>query len=186
MPVTGANDAEIARLAVAGDASAWHAIFERHYLLVYAFARSRVAPPEAAEDIAARAFEIAYARRASFDYTGVPIAAWLIGIARNLVREDHRRARRHREDATVAADMVASPDPAAGLILQHDLAVALDALTDDQRTVLTLRFLVDWSVADTARAMQRSEDAVKTLQRRALLALRGVLAAQDYPVGGAQ
>ena len=57
------------------------------------------------------------------------------------------------------------------------------ALTDDQQDVLTLRFLLDRSVQDTARIMNRSEDAVKNLQRRALAAMQRALRDMEYPVG---
>jgi RNA polymerase sigma-70 factor (ECF subfamily) len=56
--------------------------------------------------------------------------------------------------------------------LRRDLSVAMRVLTDDQQTVLSLRFLLDKSVSETAVLMSRSEDAVKNLQRRALASLR--------------
>ena len=58
-------------------------------------------------------------------------------------------------------------------------------LTEDQQTVLALRFLLDKSVAETAAIMNRSEDAVKNLQRRALAAMGRALGDAGYPAGGA-
>ena len=58
-------------------------------------------------------------------------------------------------------------------------------LTNDQKEVIELRFLLDKSVLETASAMNRSEDAVKNLQRRALAAMQRALVGDGYPGGGA-
>ena len=56
-----------------------------------------------------------------------------------------------------------------------------------QRQVIELRFLLDKSVLETADLMNRSEDAVKNLQRRALAAMQRALVPDGYPGrGGAE
>jgi RNA polymerase sigma-70 factor (ECF subfamily) len=57
-------------------------------------------------------------------------------------------------------------------------------LTGDQRQVIELRFLLDKSVLETADLMNRSEDAVKNLQRRALAAMQRALVSDGYPGSG--
>jgi len=52
----------------------------------------------------------------------------------------------------------------------------LDLLTPDQRSVLLLRVLDQFSVAETAAIIGKSEGAVKVLQNRALNTLRRRLA----------
>jgi len=52
---------------------------------------------------------------------------------------------------------------------------AMQDLTEEQQTVLALRFGDGWSVAETASVMRKSATAVKQLQFRALLALRRLL-----------
>jgi RNA polymerase sigma-70 factor (ECF subfamily) len=175
--------AELARRAVARDPAAWSQIFEDHYRAVFAFVRYRLQAPEAAEDIASQVFEVAYTRAEHFDYRGLPIEAWLIGIARNLAR-DHvkRRARRGPEVQLLDTMGPVAGDEAPAVDLRHDLAAAMRSLTEDQQTVLSLRFLLDRSVAETAEAMHRSEDAVKNLQRRALAAMHRALEASGYPI----
>jgi RNA polymerase sigma-70 factor (ECF subfamily) len=64
--------------------------------------------------------------------------------------------------------------------MRQDLAAAMGSLTEDQQTVLSLRFLLDKSVTETAALMDRSEDAVKNLQRRALGAMHRALEAAGY------
>lgn len=176
--------ASLARRASARDPAAWEEIFEQHWHAVFGFVRFRLQGAAEAEDIAAHAFEVAYARAAHFDYRGVPIEAWLIGIARNLVRDYvKKRGRRGYEEELVDAIAPGEPDAAAAVDLREDLRTAMQVLTEDQQTVLSLRFLLDKSVADTARLMERSEDAVKNLQRRALAAMQRALVGGGYSAG---
>ena len=60
----------------------------------------------------------------------------------------------------------------------------MHALTGDQHEVISHRFLRDRSVAETALLMNRSEDAVKNLQRRALAAMQRALASVLYHQDG--
>ncbi|MGD9932773.1 MAG: RNA polymerase sigma factor [Dehalococcoidia bacterium] len=171
----------LARRAAARDEAAWALIFEAHYRSVFSFVRSRLGNPDVAEDIASQVFEIAFSRAESFDYRGVPIEGWLIGIARNLVRDHIKKlVRRGPEEELVEAVAPAEADETGAVDLRRDLSRAMEGLTDDQQTVLSLRFLLDKSVEETARLMERSEDAVKNLQRRALAAMQRQLVATGY------
>ena len=175
------DDESLARRAAARDPEAWQAIFEAHYRSVFTFVRFRLGHPEEAEDIASQVFEIAYTRVDHFDYRGAPIGAWLFGIARNLVRDTvKKRVRRGPEEELVEAIAPTEPDASVTIDLRGDLTSAMAALTEDQRTVLSLRFLLDKSVEETARLMDRSEDAVKNLQRRALAAMQRAMAGTVY------
>ncbi len=178
----GRSDGEsLARRAAARDPEAWREIFEAHYRSVFSFVRFRLNQTEEAEDIASQVFEIAYANAYRFDYRGAPIAAWLFGIARNLVRDQiKKRIRRGPEEELVEAIAPAEADGSATIDLRGDLTAAMAALTEDQQTVLSLRFLLDKSVEETARLMERSEDAVKNLQRRALAAMQRSMAGTSY------
>jgi RNA polymerase sigma-70 factor (ECF subfamily) len=176
----------LARRAVARDPRAWEQLFELHYRSVFAFVRYRLRSAEEAEDIASQAFEVAYARADRFDYRGVPIQGWLIGIARNLVRDHIKKlGRRGVDDEFDESLELSEPDQSEAIGLRHDLLEAMRELTGDQRQVIELRFLLDKSVAETAVMMNRSEDAVKNLQRRALAAMQRALVGNAYPTGGA-
>ena len=184
----GRSEAEaLARRAAAHAPDAWAEIFDAHYRSVYAFLRYRLRGAAEAEDIASHVFEIAYSRIDRFDYRGVPIEGWLIGIARNLARDHIKKyARRGYEEELVDTIAPPSPDEAPLVDLQQDIAQAMKHLTDDQKTVISLRFLLDRSVAETADLMERSEDAVKNLQRRALSALQRALSGSVYETDAAR
>lgn len=172
----------LARRAALRDPAAWGEIFDAHYTVVYTFVRYRLRGAAEAEDIAAQAFEVAFGRAHRFDYRGVPIEGWLIGIARNLVRDHIKKTARRGYHAEIDdSNTPAEPDAAPAVDLHHDLAAAMRTLTEDQQMVLSLRFLLDRSVEETARVMGRSEDAVKNLQRRALAAMQRALTNAGYP-----
>ena len=185
-PAQDSGNAEaLARRAVAREAAAWEEIFELHYRSVFAFVRYRLRSAEEAEDIASQAFEVAYSHADRFNYQGVPIEGWLIGIARNLCRDHIKKlGRRGIDDEFDDSLELSEPDSADSIGLRRDLLVAMQSLTSDQNEVINLRFLLDKSVAETAVAMNRSEDAVKNLQRRALAAMQRALGGDGYAVGG--
>jgi RNA polymerase sigma-70 factor (ECF subfamily) len=64
------------------------------------------------------------------------------------------------------------------------LNAALEHVTDEQRQVLVLRFLLELSTAETARVMAKSRGAIKTLQHRALAAARRALSTMDPAAWG--
>ena len=180
--VAGRDAEAIAQRAVARDAAAWEELFELHYSGVYGFVRYRLRGADEAEDIAAQAFEIAYSRADRFDYRGLPFEAWILGIARNLVRDHVKKSvRRGTPEELDDFNSPAEPDQSGQVDLHNDLSAALRTLTEDQQEVISLRFLLDKSVNETAMLMDRSEDAVKNLQRRALAAMQRALVEASYP-----
>ena len=93
---------------------------------------------------------------------------------------DHLRKK--SKHATVSIEdmvVVGGDDPskvAEGNLQIEELATATRRLTAAQREVISLRFACELSVAECARAMEKSEGAVKALQHSAIAALRRVLA----------
>jgi RNA polymerase sigma factor (sigma-70 family) len=99
---------------------------------------------------------------------------WVFTVAHHrLVDEWRRRATRPPIVDGAMPDVPAADDPVS--ILDVELQRALDALTDDQRTVVLLRFVADLSILDVARITGRRVGAVKALQHRGLDRLERVL-----------
>ncbi|MCH7706681.1 MAG: FAD-dependent oxidoreductase, partial [Chloroflexi bacterium] len=74
--------------------------------------------------------------------------------------------------------VAAKDDPAETAVNQiayDEVVSGMGSLTELQREVLSLRFAGQLSIAETAAAMNRSEQAVKFLQHSALRAMRRVL-----------
>jgi RNA polymerase sigma-70 factor (ECF subfamily) len=72
--------------------------------------------------------------------------------------------------------MIADPGETILENLEYqEIRQMLAMLKEDYRTVLVLRFISELTPQETARAMGRTEGAVRILQHRALVALRGML-----------
>lgn len=104
--------------------------------------------------------------------------AWAFVIAhRRLVDERRRRARR-QEVPLAPSDLPdrAAPGDVAQEALERETATdvrrLLDSLSRAQAEVITLRFLADLTLEETARVLGKRVGAVKALQHRALAALR--------------
>ena len=106
------------------------------------------------------------------------LQAYLYRIAHNWITDQYRRQPSLPLDADFAVDPDPKVDPrspSGDIILQDQVRAALRELTPDQRQVIILKFLEGWSNAEVAEAMDKPVGAVKSLQYRALAALRRLL-----------
>lgn len=102
--------------------------------------------------------------------------AWLYTATRNNLIDHRRRQARRPEQLTDEMPERAGAEPGPEALAEQDddrrrLLVALEALTDDQRAVVTLRFLADLPAGEVARIVGKRERAVRTMQHRAVAAL---------------
>ena len=63
-------------------------------------------------------------------------------------------------------------------LARERLAEAMQQLTHNQALVVSMRFLEEYSIAEVAGALGKSEGAIKALQYRAVLALREIMVEQ--------
>jgi RNA polymerase sigma-70 factor (ECF subfamily) len=168
------TDAALVRAAQAGSDEAVEALFQRHwpdaYRAAYLIARDRAA----AEDIAQEAFLAAVRALPRFDRR-CPLRPWLHRIVVNRAI-DWSRARALRQE--VGVDRVPEPaggPPAADEALDDDLAGALAALSPDHRAVVVLRYLLELTPGEIARALDLPRGTVNSRLRRGLDALSAAL-----------
>jgi len=177
--------AELVVKAQQGDSTAFAELYEAYTPLIFRFLRRRMeGPDELVEDLTEDVFVKLYEKLDRYVDRGAPFTAWLYRIAHNCLIDYVRKVSRHSEHSLDAAAEV--PEPQAGSdysnVLDHQvLAPALARLTAEQRRAVELRFLAGLSVAETAAMMERSEEAVKKLQARALVNLRRYLTASAAP-----
>ena len=158
------------------------ALFDSCYPRLVRYACARMGNRTDAEDIAAEVFVRAFESLDSYQERGLPMEAWLFRIAHNLVVDYLRRGSRFEradEDESEAA-LPESPDPAhlaEERLLMADVRAAMSHLTRDQRDVLSLRFFGGLSSRETAEVLDKSDGAVREMQRAALEKMRGLLKA---------
>ena len=172
--------AELVVRAQQGDRAAFAALYEEYSPLVYRFLRRRLdGADENVEDLTEDVFVKVYEKLDRYVERGLPFSAWVYRIAHNHL-VDHLRSL-PRTTASSLDEVTEVPERAAtaafGRVLdRQSLEPALARLTPEQRQAVELRFLQGMSVAETAAAMGRSDEAVKKLQARALANLRRHLA----------
>lgn len=175
--------ARTVRRARAGDAGAFAQLYDEYASRVYAFVRSRTASAEDAEDVTATVFMKAWEALGSYEARGTPFSAWLFRIAHNAIVDDYRRRVRAPvlvDDVDVPEETESGPEEQAVIAADTELLRKLvRQLTDDQVGVIALRFWWGLSVAETATALGKNENAVKALQHRAIKRLARMLEEGD-------
>jgi len=143
--------------------------------------------PFAAEDVAQDVMETIWRKAHLYDPCKSAAATWVFHIARNR-RIDLRR--RTREFSVAAEEFLSIADPAAGGETCLDAArrdeqvrTALDALPQEQVTLVRLAFFEGLSHSTIARRLQLPIGTVKSRLRLAFARLRRLL--QDVGATGA-
>lgn len=169
------REQELVRRAQSRDSAAFAELYDLHYRRVYTYIYYRVGNQELAEDLAADVFMRGWQAIGAFDYRGVPVAAWLLRIARNRVIDHFRRLGKRETVELEDHHTDAAQDPESEVetrLLRDDLMRLMSHLTDDQRDVIILKFFEGMSNAEVASILGKPEGAVKSLQHRGLAALR--------------
>lgn len=151
------------------DPNRFDAIYAANFERVYAYIARRVRDRAAAEDLTSEVFHQALANLKRYEWRGKPFAAWLLRIAANALADRWKDAAREPEPAGDAIEEAAVEYEVERRALLFQL---VDRLPADQRLVVIQRFVEQRTIRDIARAMGRSEGAVKQLQFRALQSLR--------------
>src|SRR5262245_9249506 len=170
------SDAELIR-AAGTTASAFGALYERHALRVYTWSRRRL--EWAASDLTAETFAQAWLVRDRFrDEHGGTALPWLLGIARNVLRETVRLDRvetRARERLGLPVDLAAEEGYAQvdeRLSPSLALATALDGLPEHERDALELRVVGELPYDEVAEQLSIRPAAARLRVSRALRRLR--------------
>jgi RNA polymerase sigma-70 factor (ECF subfamily) len=173
-----ADEKALIQAAQQGDDEACTALYNHHYDAIYRYCYYRVGNVELAQDLTSEVFVRMVDKLETFKARGRPLLAWLYTIARNLITDTQRRQAKpilrplneaselhagNEEDLTRNVDRK---------IEAECLAAALRHLTEEQRQVILLKFIEDLNNNQVAHLLGKSEGAVKSLQHRALRALR--------------
>lgn len=144
---------------------------------LYSYIYYKVQNREEAEDIIQETYIKAISYMQKNDINMDKCMAFLKTIALNVIRDRWRKNR--REGIAVNLDDInpketAIEDHTEDMGRREVIENALSLLSEEQRTVIDLRILKGYSVADTARIMNRKEGNVRVLQYRALQNLRKI------------
>jgi RNA polymerase sigma-70 factor (ECF subfamily) len=175
MPRAGRDERAWVRGAQAGSASDLEALFRNHWPRAYRAAYLVVHDSAAAEDIAQEAFLAAVRALDSFDRRR-PFGPWLHRIVVNRAIDWGRARSLRREvgDEALANAEARAETPSQGV--SEGVTAALASLPPDQRAVIVMRYLLEYTPGEIARMLGLPRGTVNSRLRRGLDALQGRLA----------
>lgn len=186
------NESDVSRIG--RDPAALEAFYRQHVDEVLRFVTRRVGDAATAADLTSDVFIAAIESSGSFDPRRGTPRAWIIGIARIVVRGEHRRSVTEREKQNRIAgrrllddhDIIRLEERIDAHREARVLYQLIDRLPAGERDVLELVGVDGLSVVDAATALRISPTAARVRlhrARRTLRALRGPLHAADADAG---
>jgi RNA polymerase sigma-70 factor (ECF subfamily) len=167
MPRLGRSEAALVRGAQAGSSSDLEALFRAHWPRAYRAAYLVVHDAAAAEDIAQEAFLAAVRALGSFDRRR-PFGPWLHRIVVNRAI-DWARARALRREVGDEVETLVDASPARELpSLSQGIVGALAELSPEQRAVIVLRYLLEYTPGEIAKLLELPRGTVNSRLRRGL------------------
>jgi RNA polymerase sigma-70 factor, ECF subfamily len=176
------NMNQIIQRAQKGESDAVAALYEAHAPAIYRYILYRVTSAADAEDLTAEVFLKMVEGLPAYHQTGAPFEAWLYRIAAARIIDFRRRSKR-RTHAELS-DSITDGKPLPEELFQNrqeleSLRQALQKLSDEQQTILILRFIERKTHQEVADILGRSVTAVKSVQHRALLELTSLLGSSE-------
>lgn len=156
-----------------GDKDAFGKLYSSYLDAIYRYVFFRVENDrQTAEDITEEIFLKAWRHIDQFKIGTGTVQAWLYKIASTTVIDHHRTKKQqvnmHEEiadESTVEEELVRKTE-------QQRIISAIKTLTDEQQSVIIMKFINDLSNKEIARVLNLSNEAVRALQYRALKNLR--------------
>ena len=175
------TDVELVARLKANDDEAYREVVARYSDPLYGYLYNITSDHHLSEDVIGETFLKMVEKIDSYTYYGAPFKAWLYRIAHNLAINAMKRA-----DRIVGGDVleIAAPpvdDPAttiAARLEAEELRSAIAELTEEQQQVVLLRFVAGHSAGEVAETLDKTENAVKQMQFRALRSLGRLLRAR--------
>ncbi len=172
------DDAELAERARRGDIDAYEALIATYQQVAFRVAYLITRDEGEAQDAVQDAFVRAYYALDRFR-SGASFKPWLLRIVSNQARNRRRSAGRRLDLATrVGANRPsgdAAPSPEGTVLADEDkdrLLAAVNKLKEEDRLIISYRYFLELSEAETAALMRRPKGTVKSRLSRALARLR--------------
>ena len=149
-------------------------LYDVQYPRVFRYLLWRLRNRDAAEELAAEVFAVAL-KALQKGTEPRQVGSWLVGIADHLAARSFRKQR--TEDAIIEGDLATEQDPeelVLGRVESDMIWRCVDALSPEHQQVLLLRVVAGLSAREVGGLTGKTEEAVRSLQLRALQALRAL------------
>lgn len=168
--------------AIRGESSAFGQLYDHYMPMIYRFILLKVGRREEAEDLTHQVFLSALQNVSGYKDRGYPFSSWLYRIARNVIIDNART----RKEAVSIYDLELEPhiEPAIEKTLDikselNSVTKAIAELTEEQQDVIIMKFIEGFSNQEIAKALDKNEGAIRTIQHRAIDKLKKLLI-NDY------
>ena len=180
----GEGDAGLVARIVAGDDAAFATLYRRYLPLVVRWSLRQTGNREVAADLASEVFAAALIASRRYDPSQGSVAAWLLGIAKNKLRESRRRskvedsARRKLGIGPIALNDTAIERVEELASVDAHVAELVAALPEDQREAILERVVRERPYEDIASDLSCSASVIRQRVSRGLKTLRSELEGQ--------
>jgi len=159
-----------------GDRDALEELYLLHFDRIYSYLHMSVGNRHDAEDLTTQVFVKMLESIGKFRWRSAPFSAWLFRIAHNLAMDHFRASKRWQPEEEVPEpeppQESAAEEEALDSIGRQSMLELIEDLSQEQQQVLTLKFVFNFSNAEAATILDKSEGAIKSLQHRALASLQ--------------
>jgi len=175
----GVSSQQLRRLvdrAQQGDRAALEELYLLHFDRIYSYLHMSVGNRHDAEDLTTQTFLKMLEAIGRFRWRTAPFSAWLFRIAHNLAMDHFRATKRWQPEEEVpepeGSEESSAEEAALESIGRRSMLELIENLSHEQKQVLTLKFVFNFSNGEAATILGKTEGAVKSLQHRALASLQ--------------
>jgi len=169
------QDAVFIQALQSNDREAMEFFVQQQQSFVYSFLRARMADATDVDDLCQEVFLRCINGKVKVP-KDIPVRPWLLGVARNVLREHIRKCKRRKEvewtELCLELDSMTDDDYSDYQAIQDWLSQCMQSLGQSAHEALKLHYYARLKMAQIADKMKRSEGAVKLLVFRARQALK--------------
>lgn len=171
MPID-VSDEQLAQQAQNGDKDAFMHLYDRYLNRVYNRVKSKI-PPSDVEDVTQEIFVAVVRSLNSFEQRS-RFSTWLYTIVNRHIADFYRKRNRTAENQSVGLDFVTIMAAPEGEYSDERIIIqrVFNDLPDHYQEVILARFADGYTFAEIAEQRGQTLEAVKSLYRRAIQAIR--------------
>jgi RNA polymerase sigma-70 factor (ECF subfamily) len=160
-----------------GDNEAFGRLYELYFVPIFRYVYFRVKSKNEAEDLTQEVFLKIYQSIENFEDKNKPPLAYFFTIARNTIVDYWRKKKELSIDENELSEEIPDKNPSPTELVEKGqigeiVKQSLKDLTEEQQEIIILKFINERTNREIADLLNKSEEAVRQLQCRALKALR--------------
>lgn len=158
---------------IRNDTDEFEAVYNRYYLPVYRFFYKRLQNKEICEDLTSDVFYSCLKKYSTYDSSKATIATWIYSVANNKLKNHYRDRKEHVsiEGTESMSELPDKTDMDGAVFLtqmREYLDMALDTVSDKERTIVRLRYFSGLSSDEIAMQVGTSAGNVRVILTRTI------------------